>query len=42
MITYIRAQRVKVALLLGGLVLGYAAATWNRGDPNDFDPWAVD
>ena len=42
MITYIRAQRGKVALLLGGLVIGYAAATWARFDPMNFDPWAVD
>lgn len=42
MIDYIRAQRGKVALLLGGLVIAYAAATWNRVDPMDFDPWAVD
>ena len=41
MIDYIRAQRGKVALLLGGLMLGYAAA-WTRLDPMDFDPWAVD
>lgn len=42
MIAYLRAQRGKVALLLGGLVLGFAAAAWNRADPMDFDPWAVD
>lgn len=42
MIDYIRAQRGKVALLLGGLMLGYAAAAWTRLDPMDFDPWAVD
>lgn len=42
MIIYLRAQRGKVACLLGGLVLGFAAATLKRADPNDFDPWAVD
>ena len=42
MINYLRAQRAKVALLLGGLVIGYAAAAWTRLDPMDFDPWAVD
>ena len=42
MIDYFRARRGKFTLLLGGLVLGYAAAAWHRVDAMDFDPWAVD
>jgi hypothetical protein len=42
MIDLFRAQRGKLALLLGGLVLGYAAGALKRVDAMDFDSWAVD
>ena len=42
MIDVLRVQRGRFAMLLGGLVIGYAAAVWKRTDPMDFDPWAVD
>mgnify|MGYP003296898434 CR=1 FL=1 len=40
MIALFRAHRGRFALLVGGLVMGYAAATLRQGTP-DFDPWAV-
>ena len=39
---YLRVTRGKLALLLGGLLIACAAAAWQRVDPVDFDPWAVD
>ena len=42
MFDYLRAQRGKVALLLGGLVLAYAATAWARDGALAYDPWAVD
>ena len=39
---YLRARRGKVALLLGGFVIGLVAANWQRAGAFDFDPWAID